>query len=372
MIMNTYIKLSQNLSIKRIIILGPSVKLGGMERASVNLANSLVGKIDEITYVSLFNQDKFFTLDGSIEFFEPDKFNKTSFSLLRSLVWIRKIVTRKKPEIIIVFNKFYSAVTLLALIFRRDKIIISERSSPDYQWPFMLNMFNNVIFKCLKPSGVMAQTKYALEKQKIYYGPGISYKVIPNSLPEISLHLQKREKIILLAGRLNDTLKGFDRFFDALKFIDLGNWKVIFAGGYLEDDQKLFDKYSCIATEKNITFLGPISDMSAIYNKSSIFVIPSRSEGFPNALNEAMAYGLACVSFDFNAGPGDLIVHGVSGILVKDGNIQALAQSIKDLMADDKLRESLGSEAIKNSYKYSPQYIGNIVVEFSEEVLHGK
>ena len=354
------------------MILGPSVKLGGMERASVNLANSLVGKIDEITYLSLFNQDKFFTLDGSIDFVEPDKFNNTSFSFLKSLVWIRKIVKKKKPEIIIVFNKFYSAVTILALIFSREKIIITERSSPDYQWPFIIDMFNNFIFKWLKPSGVMAQTKYALEKQKTYYGSGIRYKVIPNSLPEISLHPQKREKIILLAGRLNDPLKGFDRFFDALKLIELGNWKVIFAGGYLEDDHKLFEKYSHVAKEKNIVFLGPIHDMSSIFNKSAIFVIPSRSEGFPNVLNEAMAYGLACVSFDFKAGPRDLIVHEVSGILVQDGNIQALAKSIEDLMANDELRESLGREAINNRYKYSPQNIGNMVIEFSEEVIHGK
>ena len=64
--------------------------MGGMERASVNLAHSILGLGHEVIYVSLFNQEKFFQLDDKIRFIEPDLFNKNSLSFFKSIKWIRK------------------------------------------------------------------------------------------------------------------------------------------------------------------------------------------------------------------------------------------------------------------------------------------
>jgi glycosyltransferase involved in cell wall biosynthesis len=92
--------------------------------------------------------------------------------------------------------------------------------------------------------------------------------------------------------------------------------------------------------------------------------LPSRSEGFPNALIEAMAAGVASVSFDINAGPSDIINHGKNGLLVPDGHIHAMADNIQMLIDDEKYRFQLGKEAEKIKEKLSLKEIGKQFEDF--------
>ncbi len=359
----------QNSLIDRILVIGPALKMGGMERASVNLVNSLLGKVNSVYFISLFNSEKFFKLNNEIKLIEPIGFNIRRLSIFKTIFWLRKSVKLAEPDLIIVFNKFYGAITLLSLIGLSKKVIISERSSPDYIWPLKLKIINKFIYSILKPDGIMSQTNYAIGMQQKYYGSKVNYKVIPNALSQINRLNYPREKSILVVGRLNDQLKGYDRFFECLKILDLKDWKVIFIGGFLEEDKVLYSKYSNFLNTIKIEFVGQIKDLAEYYNRASIFVIPSRSEGFPNALSEAMAYGMACVSFNFKAGPEDLITDGLNGLLVKDGDIEGLALCVSKLMNNELLRNQMGIESIKSSYQYYGENIANEVLNFCNVII---
>ena len=72
---------------------------------------------------------------------------------------------------------------------------------------------------------------------------------------------------------------------------------------------------------RRIKFLGKVEEIDKCYAYAGMFVIPSRSEGFPNALAEAMTAGCCCVTFDFVAGPRDIITNNINGIIVENKNM---------------------------------------------------
>ena len=76
---------------------------------------------------------------------------------------------------------------------------------------------------------------------------------------------------------------------------------------------------------------------------AQMFVLSSDYEGFPNVMLEALALGVACVSFDCPSGPRDLASAGTSAVLVPPGEVSALAQALQTLAADRKRRLALGT-----------------------------
>jgi GalNAc-alpha-(1->4)-GalNAc-alpha-(1->3)-diNAcBac-PP-undecaprenol alpha-1,4-N-acetyl-D-galactosaminyltransferase len=353
---------------QKLTIIGPSMKMGGMERASVNLANALSKKGLEISFISFFKQEHFFKLDKTIHLIEPIGFNSNKLSLIKTIFWLRKSIQQLNPDNIIVFNKLYGAITCLSLINTNYKVFISERSSPLYQWPKWQAFLIDIIFGLVKPYGVISQTNIAKDFQKKYYGKKVNINVIPNALrPIVHNEEVKRRNVILCIGRLNDPLKGFDRILAAFAKVKKKDWTLEIAGGSQNEDP-LLTKY---ILENNLTdnvkLLGKVSDIDSLLSSSSIFVIPSRSEGFPNSLCEAMAAGIACIAFDFIAGPRDLIEDGVNGILVNDGDIQGLANAIDYLIENPEVRKRLGRESEKIVEKLSSNIIANKTLEFLNE-----
>ena len=104
--------------------------------------------------------------------------------------------------------------------------------------------------------------------------------------------------------------------------------------------------------------------MEIIYAKAGIFVMPSRSEGFPNALAEALCAGCCCVSFDFIAGPRDLIEDGVNGVLVEAENYVMLGEKLSELVINKKDRELFGINAELTKIKLENLKISEMYLNF--------
>lgn len=104
--------------------------------------------------------------------------------------------------------------------------------------------------------------------------------------------------------------------------------------------------------ESHCRLNGRTSHIEQAYLASSMLVCSSRFEGFGMMLVEAMACGLPVVSFDCQWGPRSIIADGQDGLLVADGNVDALAEGLSRLMADEPLRLQMGRAARENVKRF--------------------
>lgn len=113
---------------------------------------------------------------------------------------------------------------------------------------------------------------------------------------------------------------------------------------------------------------GPITGVKEAYLSSSIFVLPSRFEGFGLVIIEAMACGVPVVAFDCENGPRSIISDGNTGYLIPPFEVETLAKTMMRLMADDTLRKRLGENAQIAASQYDMDKVGQQWKQLFEEL----
>lgn len=209
------------------------------------------------------------------------------------------------------------------------------------------------------------------QEDKGYWGKMRNLKVIPNAALFMAENYSdvSRHRVIAV-GRL-DYQKGFDRLIEAWRIIhqheDCKDWTLdIFGQG--EWKERLQDMIEACGLQDCVKLNAPTKQIGREYANSSMLVMSSNYEGFPMVMIEAMACGLPAVSFDFKCGPKDIIQHGVNGLLVKNGDIQGLADVMMHLMADEQLRQRMSAEARKVVETYSEEVVMRKWLELFDEV----
>lgn len=234
----------------------------------------------------------------------------------------RNFATNKQNPIKQVFSRWWSN-SLLDHIRRLDKMVLLTDSAM-YDWPELDNKI-----KISDP--------------------------LPFLIGEKSSLLCKR---IISIGRF-DYEKGNDLLLQVWKKVEkqMPDWQLdIYGNGnrepYLLQMRQLeIDSSRCHLYE-------PINDVKKEYLNSSVFVLPSRYEGFGLVLIEAMACGVPVVSFDCENGPRSIITNGADGFLIPTFDIDAFADKLLLLMRDENLRRLLGEKAQKSAAKYGIDSIG--------------
>lgn len=111
--------------------------------------------------------------------------------------------------------------------------------------------------------------------------------------------------------------------------------------------------------DSSVEFLGQQDDIPAQLGRGAIAVLPSRYEGMPNAVLEAMACGIPCVSTRVS-GSEDMIEHGVNGLLVAIEDYEDMAQALLLLLQRPELAQEMGSAARRTIEK---KYALDTVIE---------
>lgn len=193
-----------------------------------------------------------------------------------------------------------------------------------------------------------------------YWGDLPNIEVIPNAAMHVSdAYSDVMNKRVIAVGRL-DYQKGFDRLIQAWQLVQhtgrFTGWKLdIFGQGeWREMLQQMIDKAEL---QDTVRLNKPTKQIGEEYVKSDMLVMSSNYEGFPMVMIEAMACGLPVVSFDYKCGPKDIIQTGINGLLVPNGDIQALADAMMKVMEDEAYRKMLSLNARKVVDTYSEQAV---------------
>jgi len=346
-----------------------SLGSGGAERVLSLMANYWVQKNYSIIVITLDNATPFYSLEDDIKL-EPLSLLKDSVSVFSGLSnnitrikIIRKKLIEIDPDIVISFMTETNIISTIGCRIINKPIIIAERISYDFLKSRVWKSLRKLVYRF--SNALIVQTRYDKEK---YHRLSNTFVINnPLNLKETILKNCKEEKNILAVGRLNRQ-KGFDRLIKAFSHLEQKDWKLAIVGEGSERsnlEKLIYD----LNLEDYISLPGRTETIEKWYKKSSIFVLSSRSEGFPNVLCEAMAYGCACVSFDCISGPNEIITDKIDGYLVKDGDINALTAKMDFLINNPEERRRIGKEAMKISDRFNIDSIMSKWDKIIEKIL---
>lgn len=165
------------------------------------------------------------------------------------------------------------------------------------------------------------------------------------------------EKRFLAMGRFSD-VKGFDMLLDAWELTRCRHkgWSLRIVGsGPLERSYRA--RVAKLGLTDSVEIVAPVRDVERMYRESSVYVMSSRNEGMPLVLIEAMAMGLPIVSFDCEAGPRNVVVDGVTGLLVPPLDVARLAAAMDVLAARRSLRRRMSAAALERSRLFAPDAV---------------
>lgn len=178
----------------------------------------------------------------------------------------------------------------------------------------------------------------------------------------------QRSQTVVCIARLSYE-KGLDMLLQAWHLVhkELPEARLIVAGsGPLQAQLAYMTK--ALNLGESVEFVGVQSNVAAVLHRGSIATLPSRWEGMPNAILEAMACGLPCVATRVS-GTEDIITHGINGLLVEPEDYQALTQALLALLRDLARSCAYGKAARETiEQDYALEHITDIYLELYQRM----
>lgn len=344
---------------------------GGAERVLARLASMLAARGHQVTLITLDDgrRDRHAVADAVQRVYLG--LAGTSRNRLQSLAatgrrWmmLRRAIKRSRPDRVLSFCDVTNCLTLLATIGMPVPVVVSERSDPASQrltfpWqtlrPWLYRRAAAVVV--LTPAAAATVASWHRDQPVV-----IASAVDP---PSDSDSAADDRRAIVAVGRL-EREKGFDLLLEA--FAPLAQrYPAIDLVIYGEGSQRasLQAQRAALGLEQRVSLPGWVSPIGPRLSAGQIFVLPSRYEGFPSALLEAMAAGMACIATDCPSGPAAIIRDQHDGCLVASQQPAALTAAIEALLQSPQRCRQLGQAARSVSERFGWQ----AMVQAYEQVL---
>jgi glycosyltransferase involved in cell wall biosynthesis len=345
----------------KILLFIHSLHYGGAERVAMNLSSEWVAQGLDVSVVTLTSTaSDFYALHDSVDRITLDLAGGSGglagavFANVRRMLALRRVLRQVKPDVVLGIETRPSILAILAGLGLPCKVIATEHIHPPM-------LFEGKLWESLRRwTYPFADKVVALtQKSKLWLQDNCNCKavtVIPNSIslpiPVVEPIVPPQQvvgagrRVLLAAGRMAEQ-KGFDILIDSFGRIasDFPAWDLVILGDG-HDRDALVAQIAAAGLSERVLLPGQVGNMPDWYERADLYVLSSRFEGFSMTIVEAMASGCAVVSFDCDAGPGDIITHGHDGLLVRQvGDPQELANALSILMGDDETRALMAARA---------------------------
>ena len=308
-----------------------------------------------------------YPLSENVALISPD----TELPTLKNWMRFRTFCKQIKPDVVIAFMTNMGIMSSLFLIGTKIPVIVSERNDP-----FVERKEASLTMRILGKLSSLFIAGYVFQSEgaKSYYSKSIQKRscIILNPLNVDDLPEREPEKIdnrIVTVGRLHPQKnhKMLIEAFAASKVKDVHTLHIYGDGELRAELESLI--YSLDMCDK-IFLEGNSKQVHTDIKNAKLFVFTSDREGLPNALMEAMAIGLPCISTDCSPGGARMLIEtGKNGILIPCGDLERLIREMDALCADESRLTKFGEAAKKIKEETSIDVIADAWLGFIAQVL---
>lgn len=371
-----------------ILLFTNNLASGGAERVTATLANYWAQRNWEVTVVTLApTADDFFSLDPAVRrvSLNLSAASRNAVHGLRQnivrVVALRRILKQIRPTVAIAMMSTPNVL----LAFASHGIatlhtVGSERCYPPHAplgplWTALRKRAYgrlSAVVALTRECGRWVETHTSARRVPVIPN-AVAYPlragppwIAPDAL------IAPARRVLLTVGRLA-AVKNFElliRVFSRLA-ISHDRWDLVILGEGPER-ASLAASIRELGLTDRIFLPGLAGNVAQWHSRADLYVLTSLSEGFPNALAEALCNGLPAVSFDCDTGPRDIIRHGVDGLLVTPDDGAALALALDLLMKDDDLRQQFAARASEAQQRFSIDKIAGMWEALLQELADAR
>lgn len=285
---------------------------------------------------------------------------------LKRIYMLRRAIRDSRPEVVISFSYLVNILVLLSTRGLALPLIISDHNDPLMNpiikpWRLLHKWaYNFRVRIVVQTERALAALPARLREKTI---------VIPNPVPPIRMprNLQAEIKLpnptVVSLGKFYHQ-KGYDLLLMAFAMLKDSHpdWSLTIIGdGPLRRRlESLRDELGLVG---RVHFRDPVSSTHIVLQQADLFVMPSRWEGWPTILLEALSCGIPVIAADCRCGPREIIRDGVDGVLVPPEDVEALANAMGRLISDESERNRLASRAAEVKERFA---LDNVMGKWEE------
>ena len=337
----------------------PGMGFGGAERVVSILANELVKDHDVTIFLTSGNSKCVYALNEKIRLVSTPP----ESGLLKNWLSFRKECKKLQPDVVLAFMMGQGILTSIMLFGTGIPVITSERNDPKGQ-----DQVLNFKWKLLEKIAHCITKYYVFQSEgaKVCYPKRVQKKscIILNPLDTEHLSERNADQVdnrIVSVGRLTPQ-KNQKMLIEAFSKAKMQETHTLHIYGEGVLRLELEQQIQALGLQDKVFLEGNSSQVHEDIKNAKLFVFTSDYEGLPNALLEAIALGIPCISTDCSPGGAKMLIdHGENGVLIPCGDVDTLCEAMDELLSNEeklkkfsmngkKIREKVSIETISKEW----------------------